>query len=134
MQLLKFILLLTVFFYSTTLFAQKNVSYKYEKEERFNTIFGRRVVSARDAVYTKNVATSFVFDSAKNTIKIGKVNYDILSRTNCGYFLTGNWTKLSIVNLYDKDNDVELILQIDSNYYRYYFKRSSWKNVFGCTW
>lgn len=131
---LRIITSLLLCLFANGLCAQKNVSYKYEKEERFKTIFGRRIVNARDAVYKKTIKTTFVFDSTTNTVKIGATTYKIISRTNCNYFLTGNWTRISIVNLYDKENDVELIFQIDSTYYRYYFKRTTWKNPFGCAW
>lgn len=134
MQLLKVTFTFFSFFITTTLLAQKNVSYKHEKEVRGKTIFGRRVVNARAAVDKKAISTIFIFDSTKNTLKIGETTYKITSTTNCDYFLTGNWTRISIVNLYDKENDVELIFQDDLTYYRYYFKRSSWKNPFGCTW
>ncbi len=130
----KIIIIILTSLSSLTLTAQKIVSYKYEKEERGKTIFGKRIVNARRSAFERTIPTTFIFDSTKNTIKIGSVTYKIVSNTNCDYFLTGNWTRLSIVNLYDKEHDVELIFQYDSTYYRYYFKRSSWKNPFGCTW
>ncbi|MFN8289532.1 MAG: hypothetical protein U0U70_04705 [Chitinophagaceae bacterium] len=115
--------------------AQKNVSYKYEQEKGIQTIFGGRVVNARTAIYKKTTPTTFIFDSVKNTVKILKHTYKITSQTNCEYFLdAGNWTKISIVNLYDKENDVEMLFEGEGRIYRFYFKRNTWVNPFGCSW
>lgn len=117
------------------MFAQKIVSYKYEQEKKTQTILGGRVVNARKVIYKKTTRTTFDFDSIRNTVKIWKHTYSITSHSNCEYFLNvGNWTKISIVNLYDKANDVELIFEGEGRIYRFYFKRNTWVNPFGCAW
>jgi len=134
-KILPIILLVFFTLMGETLFAQKIVSYKYEQEKKTQTIFGGRVVNARKVVYKKTIPTTFDFDSLKKTVKIWKHTYAITSYSNCEYFLNvGNWTKISIVNLYDKANDVELIFEVEGRIYRFYFKRNTWVNPFSCNW
>ena len=133
-QAFKLVFLLFGTLLTQTLFAQKNVSYKYELEDYFPTIWRNQKVKAREVIGKKTVNTIFVFDSVKNTIRIGNSVYKIGSISDCAYNLnTGTDLQLMIVNLYDRKNDVEIIVKEGSNSCRFYFKRSSWKTPFGCS-
>ena len=128
---MKSLILILSLLWTCTLFGQKIISYKFEKEVSGKRIWGGRVVSTSKAVDKKVMETIFIFDSLSKKVKIGDIKWEILRNDADNFILyrNGSNAELHLLPNWDdeKRKDSEILLEFDNGTrIRYYFKSLKW--------
>ena len=128
---MKSLILILSLLWTCTLFGQKIISYKFEKEVSGKRIWGGRVVSTSKAVDKKVMETIFIFDSLSKKVKIGDIKWEILRNDADNFILyrNGSNAELHLLPNWDDDKrkDSEILLEFDNGTrIRYYFKSLKW--------